>query len=198
MDWRRDGDGDEDGNDMFLPLLLSTCDSGNNGICNEDDDNGSGNGGSSSGSSRGWYFQDCLKDFIWNIEQFLWTLRQEIIRAQHNKGGVDLSGTGALVGDNDFSPTENRENAGHKAAIEAAEGALNENDLGEDDCEDIDDTLFRTMNRRVPKAYNWYANFNEQTSTALPRLAKQFYKDQMTVPANDGQQPLKLFNKAKH
>ena len=143
-------------------------------------------------------FKTALEVFMWNIEQFPWTLGQEIIQAQCNEGTVDLSRAGALVGINDFTPTENRENAGHKAAIEAAEGALNENDLGEDDCEDIDDTLFRTMNRRVPKAYNWYANFNEQTSTALPRLAKQFYKDQMTVPANDGQQPLKLFNKAKH
>ncbi len=44
---------------------------------------------------------------------------------------MDLSATGALVGDNDYTPTENRDNApGHKDAIEAADGAPALNEQG--------------------------------------------------------------------
>ena len=51
MDWRRDGDGNEDGNCMSLLLLLSTCDSGEVGIGNDNNDKGDGSGSSGSNTT---------------------------------------------------------------------------------------------------------------------------------------------------
>ncbi len=48
---------------------------------------------------------------MWNVDEFLWMIRQEILWAQCNEVIVDLSATGALVGDNDYTPTADRTNA---------------------------------------------------------------------------------------
>ncbi len=70
---------------------------------------------------------------------------------------------GALVGDNDYTPTEDRANAGHKDAIEAADRAPVIHEQGQDNCEDINGELFRNIDRRVPEGYNWSASYNEST-----------------------------------
>jgi hypothetical protein len=127
-------------------------------------------------------------------------IRQEILRAQRNEVSVDLSAAGALGGDNDNTQTEVRTNTGHKDAIEAADGAPELHELGQDICEDIDDHLLRNIDRRVPEGYNWSASYNDSTSTALPHYVKAFYDNLVSTSIGNevGQQHLKLLNEELH
>jgi hypothetical protein len=137
---------------------------------------------------------------MWNVDEFPWMIREEILRAQCNEVSVDLSAAGALGGDNDNTQTEVRTNTGHKDAIEAADGAPELHELGQDICEDIDDQLFRNIDRRVPEGYNWSASYNDSTSTALPHYVKAFYDNLVSTSIGNevGQQHLKLLNKELH
>ena len=113
---------------------------------------------------------------------------------------VGLTEAGVLGGDNENTPTEIRINAGHEDAIEAADGAPALHELGQDICEDIDDELFRNIDRCVPDGYNWSENYNKITSTALPRYVKAFYDNLVstTIQNEVGQQHLKLLNEELH
>jgi hypothetical protein len=51
--------------------------------------------------------------------------------------------------------------------------------IREDDYEDIDDEVFRTMNMRLPENHDWSTCFNIQVSAALTQLNKTFYEEQM-------------------
>ena len=145
-------------------------------------------------------FESALEDYMWNVDEFPWIIRQEILGVQRNEVSVDLSATGALVGDNDYTPTEDRTNARHEGAIKAADGAPALHEQGQDICENMDNELFRNIDRRVPEGFNWSASYNESTSTALPCYAKAFYENLVSTSIGNevGQKHLKPQNEELH
>ena len=127
-------------------------------------------------------FKTALEEYMWEIPAFPWQIRQQILRIKRNEVGVDLSASGALNGDDyDISPTNNREHTLNEEAAVAAEGLIEDYDVNirEDDYEDIDDEVFRTMNMRIPENHDWSTCFNIQVSAALTQLKKTFYEEQM-------------------
>jgi len=127
-------------------------------------------------------FKTALEEYMWEIPAFPWQIRQQILRIKRNEVGVDLSASGALNGDDyDISPTNNREHTLNEEAAVAAEGLIEDYDVNirEDDYEDIDDEVFRTMNMRIPENHDWSTCFNTQVSAALTLLKKTFYEEQM-------------------
>ena len=120
-------------------------------------------------------FKTALEEYMWEIPNFPWLIRQQILRIKRNEVGVDLSASGELNGDeNDFSPTNNREHTINEEAVVAAEGVNDDYDMNnrEDNYEDIDDEVFRTMDMRVPDDHDWSTSFHLQLATALPQLKK--------------------------
>ncbi len=53
-------------------------------------------------------FKSALEDYMWNVDEFPWMIRQEILRSLRNEVSVDFSAARALGGDNDNTPTEVR------------------------------------------------------------------------------------------
>jgi hypothetical protein len=141
-------------------------------------------------------FKTALELFMWDVPEFPWQIRNKLLRLCRNEVGVDLASGDTYIGiDEDFSPTDNRQNALNEEAQIAADNLIYDNDVREEEYEDFDDELVRTMNMRVPENHDWSVGHDEQIATALPQLKKSFYTDQMSVALhNHGTEPVKLLN----
>ena len=85
-------------------------------------------------------FKSELEEFMWNRDHFPWSTRLEMLWANRNKHSVDVSAAGALVGNNEYTPTEERVHAANEDAVEEADNA---DAPREENFEDIEDELFR-------------------------------------------------------
>ncbi len=127
-------------------------------------------------------YKTALEEYMWEVPNFPWQIRQQLLRIKRNEKSVDLSASGELNGDeNEFSPTNNREHSLNNQAAEAADHVMDEYDLNnrEDDNEDIADEVFRTINMRVPEDHDWSITFNILLSTSLAEPKKKYYEEQM-------------------
>ena len=87
-------------------------------------------------------FKSELEEFMWNRDHFPWSTRLEMLWANRNKHSVDVSAAGALVGNNEYTPTEEERDhaSANEDAIEEADNAVAPR---EENYEDIEDELFK-------------------------------------------------------
>ena len=86
-----------------------------------------------------------------------------------------------LADGHDLTPTGNRSNEENEQAIQATEAVGNNALRGDDEFDDISDSIFCNINTRVPAGHDWSLGHDETLSSALNNYTKAFYENRWPI-----------------
>jgi hypothetical protein len=139
-------------------------------------------------------YADALGTFMFDPD-FPAMKRSQILRAKRNEAPIDFTAGDAFGGDDNAStPTEQRRNLEFEDAIEA-ESSPPERD---EDFEDMDETLFQSIESRIPDGYDWSENHNPLLASKLQEFVKIYYDKQTADTIAGSEQQLILFDNDVH